>query len=136
MAGAPLERLKAWARRLKADAMTLWFARRHPDTPWWVKALVLIVVAYALSPIDLIPDAVPVLGLLDDAVLLPVLIWLALRGVPPHVREDARHQAARWMAEGGQRPRSLVGAAVIVALWLLLLAGAALWAWRALGGWF
>lgn len=133
MAGGPIERLTAWARRLKADAMTLWFARRHPDTPWWVKALVLVVVAYALSPIDLIPDAIPVLGLLDDAVLLPLLIWLALRWLPPHVRADAQAQAARWTAEGGQRPRSRAGAFAIVALWALLLGGAAWWAWCAWG---
>lgn len=133
MARGPIERLRAWARRLKADAMTLWFARRHPDTPWWAKALVLVVVAYALSPIDLIPDAIPVLGLLDDAVLLPLLIWLALRGLPPHVRAEARAQAERWMAEGGPRPRSRAAAVVIAALWALLLGGAAWWGWRAWG---
>jgi uncharacterized membrane protein YkvA (DUF1232 family) len=72
------ERLRDWARRLKRDAMTLWFARAHPATPWTAKVLAAIVVAYALSPIDLIPDFVPVLGYVDDVILLPLLIWLAL----------------------------------------------------------
>lgn len=65
---------RAWAARLKRDALTLWFAARHPRTPWYAKALAAFVVAYALSPIDLIPDFIPVLGLVDDALLLPALI--------------------------------------------------------------
>jgi uncharacterized membrane protein YkvA (DUF1232 family) len=129
-----IARLKQWARGLKRDALTLWFARRHPHTPWAVKPLVLIVVGYALSPIDLIPDAIPVLGLLDDALLLPLLIWLALRLLPAHVREDAGAQADAWQAAGGLRPRSRLGAAVIVGLWVLALAGLGWLGWRAWSG--
>lgn len=131
MAGGPIERLRAWARALKRDAMTLWFARRHPDTPWFVRALVLVVVAYALSPIDLIPDAIPVLGLLDDAVLLPLLIALALRLLPAHVRADARAQADAHAASGAGRPRSRAGAVVIGVLWAVALGGLVwlLWWW-------
>ena len=71
-----------WARRIKRDSVTLWFAYRDPATPFLVKALCIFIVAYALSPIDLIPDFIPVLGYLDDVVLLPGLIWLAVRLVP------------------------------------------------------
>jgi uncharacterized membrane protein YkvA (DUF1232 family) len=75
------------------------------------------VVAYALSPVDLIPDFVPVLGYLDDVVLLPVLIWLAVRMLPPGVLAECRLQADQWMAEARPRPRSIVGAAGILLLW-------------------
>lgn len=68
--------LRSWTQRIKRDVMTLWFARSHPDTPWHAKAMGVLVLAYALSPIDLIPDFIPVLGFVDDAILLPVLIWL------------------------------------------------------------
>ena len=73
------ERLKGWARKVKRDGVTLWFASRHPEVPWPAKALGLFVVAYALSPIDLIPDFIPVLGYLDDLILLPLGIYLALK---------------------------------------------------------
>ncbi len=121
-----LATLKAWARRIKRDAMTLWFARQHPDTPWYAQALGAFVLAYALSPIDLIPDFIPVLGLLDDAVLLPALIWLTVRLIPEHVLATARQQAEDWMAAEAARPRSWVGATVIVLLWV---AGLGLLVW-------
>jgi uncharacterized membrane protein YkvA (DUF1232 family) len=123
------ERLRAWARRIKRDAVTLWFACRDPRTPWAVKALCIFVVAYALSPIDLIPDFIPVLGYVDDALLLPGLIWLAVRLLPPAVVADSRLQAERWMADQGRKPTSRAGAVAIVALWLALAAGAWFW-WR------
>ncbi len=116
----PFERLRAWARKVKRDAMTLWFAARHPRTPWAAKALSVFVVAYALSPIDLIPDFIPVIGYLDDALLLPALIWLAVRMLPRDVLDDCREKADRWIAENGRRPRSYIGAAAILALWLVL----------------
>ncbi len=100
--------------------MTLWFAARHPRTPWGAKALSVFVVAYALSPIDLIPDFIPVIGYLDDALLLPALIWLAVRMLPRDVLDDCRDKADRWIAENGRRPRSYIGAAAILALWLVL----------------
>ncbi len=100
--------------------MTLWFAAGHPRTPWAAKALSVFVVAYALSPIDLIPDFIPVIGYLDDALLLPALIWLAVRMLPRDVLDDCREKADRWIAENGRRPRSYIGAAAILALWLVL----------------
>ncbi len=121
-----LDKLRHWARRLKRDAMTLWFARRHPRTPWAAKAIAAFVVAYALSPIDLIPDFIPVLGYVDDVLLLPALIWLALRLLPPEVLENSRAQAEAWMKRDAARPRSVAGAVAIVAMWL---AAAGVLAW-------
>ena len=117
--------LVRWARALRHDGLTLWFALRHPDTPRRVKWLAAFVVAYALSPIDLIPDFIPVLGYVDDLLLLPGLIWLALRGLPEPVRVSCREQATRWIAAGAKVPRSGYGALIVVALWLC----SAAWVW-------
>lgn len=121
------ETVKSWAKRTKRDGLTLWFARKHPSTPWYAKALGLMVVAYALSPVDLIPDFIPVLGYLDDAVLLPVLILLTIRLLPADVLHDCRKEADAWIEAKKTRPRSLAGAALVVMLWLC--AGAAVWLW-------
>ena len=112
------EQLKAWARRIKRDGVTLWFAGKHPATPWYAKALGLFVVAYALSPIDLIPDFIPVLGYVDDILLLPGLIWLTIRLLPVDVLVDCRNQADEWMRTQGSKPSSRVGAILIVLLWI------------------
>lgn len=119
--------IRDWARQIKRDAVTLWFASRNPDTPWLPKALCVFVVAYALSPIDLIPDFIPVLGYLDDALLLPGLIWLALRLLPPQVLSDGRAQAEQWMTDRGTKPRSYVGAVLVVAAWLCVAGFAGYW---------
>ncbi len=109
--------LKAWARRMKRDSITLWFAGKHPGTPWYAKALGVFVVAYALSPIDLIPDFIPVLGYLDDILLLPALIWLAVKLLPTDVLQSCRHQADEWMRMERAKPRSRVGMVFIIVLW-------------------
>ena len=124
-----LDRIKTWARRIKRDSVTLWFAYRDPRTPWAVKALCVFVVAYALSPIDLIPDFIPVLGYVDDALLLPGLIWLAVRLLPAQVVEDSRVKADDWMTTQGSKPTSKAGAVAIVLIWVAVAAGAWLW-WR------
>lgn len=123
------EHLKAWARRVKRDGVTLWFAGKHPSTPWYAKALGACVVAYALSPIDLIPDFIPVLGFVDDVLLLPALIWLCIRLLPSDVLADCRDQADAWMRAQQRKPNSKAGAALIVLLWLALAAGV-WWVWR------
>lgn len=115
-----LDGVRAWARRIKRDSVTLWFAYRDPRTPWAVKGLCVFVVAYALSPIDLIPDFIPVLGYVDDVLLLPGLIWLAIRLLPTGVVEEGRLKADAWMAEQGRKPTSKVGAVVVVIIWLLV----------------
>ncbi|WP_261664880.1 YkvA family protein [Deinococcus sp. Marseille-Q6407] len=115
-----IERLKAWARRLKRELLALYLAYRGPHTPWYARIWAALVLAYALSPLDLIPDFIPVLGLLDDAVLLPLGIWVAVRLIPPAVMAAARQEALT--REGERLPVSLPGAAVIALLW-----AAALW---------
>lgn len=122
---------RTWARRIKRDGLTLWFARRHPGTPWQAKALAVVVVAYALSPIDLVPDFIPVLGYLDDVLLLPGLIWLTVRLLPADVLAQCREQADAWLAASRSRPRSLGGAVAIVVLWLALAALVLMWAVQA-----
>lgn len=117
--------LRQWARRIKRDGVTLWFACRHPRTPWLAKALAVLVVAYALSPIDLIPDFVPVLGYVDDVLLLPGLIWLAIRLLPQAVLAECREKADEWIGRGKAKPRSKWGAVLIVAIWIGV--AAALW---------
>lgn len=118
-------RLRDWARRLKAEVIALWLAARDPRTPLAARLVAGAVAAYALSPIDLIPDFIPVLGLVDDLLIVPAGIWLALRLVPPPLLAECRAEAARRAL----RPTSRLAAAVIVALWLALAFLAAL-AWR------
>jgi uncharacterized membrane protein YkvA (DUF1232 family) len=112
-----LESLKRWAAELKAQVVTLWFCRNHPDTPWTAKLMAALVVAYALSPIDLIPDFIPVLGYLDELIILPLGISLTLRLVPEHVLVQARREADAWLSG---RPKSYGAAVVIVLIWLAL----------------
>ncbi len=111
------------ARRLKREVLALYFAARDPATPWLARLLAALVAAYALSPIDLIPDMIPVLGLLDDLLLLPLGIWLVLRLVPPEVMAAARRRAQDCL----ERPTSRLAAGVILLLWLL--AAWMLWHW-------
>lgn len=113
-----IEKLKAWARRLKRDGVTLWFANRHPQTPLLAKALSIFVVAYALSPIDPIPDFIPILGFLDEALLLPGLIWIAIRLIPPEVIEQCRAQASAWMEKEGKKPRTKWGIVLVISIWI------------------
>jgi uncharacterized membrane protein YkvA (DUF1232 family) len=104
------------ARRLKAEIWALYLAARDPRTPWYAKLLVAGIVAYACSPIDLIPDFVPVLGYLDDLVLLPLGIALAMWLVPPAVLVECRARAQETLQNG--KPISWVAGAMIVVLWL------------------
>ncbi|KRB89994.1 YkvA family protein [Noviherbaspirillum sp. Root189] len=115
------ESMRTWARRIKRDAVMLWFARRHPDTPLLAKALCIFTVAYALSPIDLIPDFIPVLGYVDDVLLLPSFIWLAVRLLPHHVIQECRVQAEAWMEKEKAKPASYAGAIGIVLIWIAVL---------------
>lgn len=112
---AVLPRLRTWARGLKRETYALYLACRDPRTPWYAKAVAGLVVAYALSPLDLIPDPIPVLGYLDDLVLIPLGLALAVRLIPLEVLADCRARAA---VEGGRGPRSLVAAVVIVLVWI------------------
>jgi uncharacterized membrane protein YkvA (DUF1232 family) len=110
--------LRRWARALKVETLALYLVARDPRVPWHARLFVAAVVAYALSPIDLIPDFIPVLGYLDDLVLVPLGIALVVKLTPAPVLADARVRAAATAA----RPVSRAGAAVVIALWLLAVA--------------
>ncbi len=118
-------RLLAWASGLRSDVVTLWMALRHPRTPRVARVIAALAVAYALSPIDLIPDFIPVLGYLDDVVLLPLLVWLALRGIPADVLHECREQAQAWLAARRRKPVVWLGAALVLLVWALI--ALALW---------
>lgn len=111
-----LEKLKAHAKTLKSEIHALYLAARDPRTPWYAKLLIASVVAYALSPIDLVPDFVPVLGYLDDLLLLPMGIYLALKLIPADVLIDARRRAAELP---GNLPKRWSAALFIIILWLV-----------------
>jgi uncharacterized membrane protein YkvA (DUF1232 family) len=110
---------KRWAGRLKSETHALYLAYRDPRVPWYAKLFAALVVGYAFSPIDLIPDPIPVLGYLDDLILVPLGVALAVRMIPEDVLSESR-QKAREMIERGERPVSRAAAAVIVVLWLAL----------------
>jgi uncharacterized membrane protein YkvA (DUF1232 family) len=129
MIGKLAARWQQAARRLKRETYALYLALRDPRTPWYARVVAICVVAYAFSPIDLIPDFIPVLGYLDDLVLVPLGVWLALRFIPAAVMEDCRSRADAVLAEGKATGRA--GAAVIIAIWLLLAALGVWLAWRA-----
>jgi uncharacterized membrane protein YkvA (DUF1232 family) len=122
-----LARLKAWAAALKREGLVLWFASRDPRTPWYAKWLAVLIVAYALSPIDLIPDFIPVIGYLDEIILLPGAIWLVLKLMPIQVLLDARARTQAWLEAHRPNPRNWIAAAVIVLLWIVVLW--VMWAW-------
>ena len=119
------ERLKRWARELESDGLTLWFCCRNPGMPLLPKILALVVVAYFLSPIDLIPDFIPILGYLDELILLPISIYFILKLIPDPVLNECRAEAELWMAHHKPTPRSIAGAVVIMLLWMAFFS--ALW---------
>jgi uncharacterized membrane protein YkvA (DUF1232 family) len=127
---AILATLEARARQLKAEVHALYLAARRPDTPWYARLYLVAIVAYVLSPIDLIPDVIPVVGLLDEVILLPFAIALAVRLVPERTMAECRARAA------GDRPDDSWlgrwGAAGIILLWLAVAAGTAVWVHNAL----
>lgn len=110
--------LKDWAARIRRDTLALWFAVRDQRTPLWLRSLGYLIVAYALSPIDLIPDFLPVIGYLDELILLPAGLWLMIRFMPAPLLAECRRRADHWIAEGQQRPRSKLGAAIVIIIWI------------------
>ena len=121
-----LTELRTWARTIKRDVHAVYLAARDPRTPWYAKALALCVAGYALSPIDLIPDFIPVLGYLDDVIIVPLGIMAVVKLIPPDVM--AKHRAAASVA--AERPISRTAAAVIGCVWALSIALAVWLAYR------
>ena len=127
--------LDAWkvrARQLKAETYALYLAYRDPRVPWHARLFAACVVGYAFSPLDLIPDFIPVLGLLDDLILVPLGIALALRMIPPPVMTDCRERVRAELAAG--KPTNWVAAGIVVAVWALLALLAGFLLVRAAGG--
>lgn len=110
-----LSRIKTWARGLNRDGHAIYLASRDPRVPWYAKVLAIAVAAYALSPIDLIPDFIPVVGYLDDLVIVPVGIWLVVSLIPDEVMVECRTKADT----AGQRPVSRAGMITIIVVWIL-----------------
>ena len=114
-----IERLKQKSRHLKIEIYALYLAYRDPRVPWYAKAFVALVVGYALSPIDLIPDFIPVLGYLDDLILVPLGVAVALKMIPEKVMEDCRIRSKEVMSE--KKPINRAAAVVIIFIWLMLI---------------
>ncbi|MHB1295895.1 MAG: YkvA family protein [Anaerolineae bacterium] len=125
------ERLRARAADISRELYALYLAYGDPRTPWYARIWSLCVVAYALSPIDLIPDFIPVLGYLDDLLLLPLGVWLAMRMIPRHVMEENRARAGEKLPDGARIKR--LGLIITASLWLMVLAIAVALALRYLG---
>src|SRR3984893_9383379 len=121
-------RMKTWARRLNRDGHAIYLASRDPRVPWYAKFLAIAVAGYTLLPIDLIPDFIPVVGYLDDLIIVPLGIWLVVWLIPEEVMAEDRAKAI----EAGQRPRSKIAAIVIVAIWIL---AAAVLGWIVVAHW-
>ena len=107
--------MKTWAHRLKQDGHAVYLASRDPRVPWYAKFLALAVAGYALSPIDLIPDFIPIVGYLDDLIIVPLGIWLAVSLIPEEVMTEYRAK----VLEAEQRPISKGGMIAIITLWIL-----------------
>jgi uncharacterized membrane protein YkvA (DUF1232 family) len=122
-----MARLKAQASQLKRELHALWLAYGDPRTPWPARLLIVCVIAYALSPIDLIPDPIPIIGHLDDLILLPLAIALAIRMIPDSVMADCRERARQTNLNGPRHWR-WAGAAFVAVIWLLI----GIWIWLAL----
>ena len=125
---ALFKNLKQRAQQLKAETYALYLAARDPRTPWYAKLLVAGIVAYALSPIDLIPDFIPVIGYLDDLILLPLGILWAIKLIPPTVLTECRARAETYLAQ--RKPVSWVAATVIIGIWIGLTTLGLLWLYR------
>jgi uncharacterized membrane protein YkvA (DUF1232 family) len=121
-----MRRLQAWVRKIDGELAVLTLALRHPCTPWYARAVGALTLLYALSPIDLIPDFIPVLGLLDDLILVPIGLWITFRLIPRDV-----WQACAARAAGAEPPpKDPRGAIVVLSIWLLTLLAAFFWVYR------
>ena len=121
-----MEQAKDWARRVKRDAVAVYFAARDPRTPMLARCMALAVAAYALSPIDLIPDFIPVLGYLDDLLIVPLGLLLVIRLLPPEVLAESREKATTLLS----RPRSYLAATFMVSIWILCIVAIAHWSYH------
>lgn len=111
----PISNAKQWARTIKRDVHAVWLAARDPRTPWFAKVLAIAIAAYAVSPIDLVPDFIPVLGYVDDIIIVPLGILLVVKLIPPEIMNEHRETAD----EASERPTSRIAAGVFIAIWIV-----------------
>ena len=116
-----IEKIMGWAKNLKQELMVLWFASKNPKTPMAPKAICIFIVAYAFSPIDLIPDFIPILGFVDDILLLPILIWVTIRLIPNFILQASRIRADQWLIQNQSKPKSNLGFLIVAVIWLSML---------------
>ncbi len=112
---------KEWAKKLKKEVLMLYYAYQDPRTPFWAKVVTIVVVAYAFSPIDLIPDFIPILGYLDDLILLPLGIALAIKLIPTQVIEESRRKAESILSK--EKPKNWIVGWIVILLWILVVSG-------------
>ncbi len=115
-----MKKLLLWARWLKRDVMTLWFAFRNAGAPWYTRVLTVLLTVYVVSPIDLLPDFIPVVGYLDDLIVVPVGVWALIRLLPDKVLLECRAQTDRRMAEQEATPRSIASMLIVAGLWVVI----------------
>ncbi|MCZ2083825.1 MAG: DUF1232 domain-containing protein [Flavobacteriales bacterium] len=113
-----LEKIKQKAKKLKNELVVLHLAYLHPKTPWTAKALIILIIGYAFSPIDLIPDFIPIIGLLDDLILLPIGIYWAIKMIPKNVLQESRLQAETYHWD---KKKSLTAGFIVGIIWLIIL---------------
>ena len=113
--------LKKWAEQLRRDILTLSIAMRDERTPLWLRLFGFLIIAYALSPIDLMPDFIPFIGFLDELILLPVGLWILIKFLPAEVLANARMQAGIRIANGKKYPCSMAGAIIVIAIWMMVI---------------
>ncbi|RFU60455.1 YkvA family protein [Peribacillus glennii] len=116
-----ISKIKAWARNLKKQLYILYFAYKDGRVPWYTKLFTACVVAYAFSPVDLIPDFIPVLGYVDDIIIVPLGIMIALRLIPENVIRDCSEKASELMKNG--KPKNWIAGSIIILIWFLILVG-------------
>ncbi len=116
-----LKKILLVAKSLKRDVLVLWFALRHPDTPFIATAIAILTVAYALSPIDLIPDFIPLLGYLDDLMVIPMLVAITLRLIPDTVLTQSRARLDEWLKINPRKPTSRWGLLIVISIWAVLI---------------
>ncbi len=123
-----IEKWKQRAKTLQAETYALFLAYKHPKTPWYAKVFVGLVTAYAISPIDLIPDFIPILGYLDDLILVPLGISLAIKMIPPEVMTECRIRSQEVLNEG--KPVNWLVGVLIILVWLVVLFFVGFWLFR------
>ncbi|WP_230199393.1 YkvA family protein [Bacillus ndiopicus] len=115
-----MSKLKVFAKKLKQNLFVLYLSYKDTRTPWYAKLVAILVVAYAFSPIDLIPDFIPILGYLDDLIIVPLGIALALKLIPPHIIEDNKEAAEKLKQSG--KPKNWFVAILFIVIWIIFAA--------------